>query len=182
MVHRRRDHGGLIFIDLRDRTGLLQVVIDPQEAGAEIFAAAERLRSEHVISVRGTVASRGAEHVNPNLPTGEIELRTAALNVLADAATPPFPVDEETPVSEEIRLKYRAIDLRREGLREALILRSKLVNAMRSHLNDNGSWRSRRPRSRAPRPRARATSSCRAATSRAASTHCRRARSSSSSC
>jgi aspartyl-tRNA synthetase len=137
-VHRRRDHGGLIFLDLRDRTGLLQVVIDPQEAGPEIFAAAERLRSEHVVSIGGVLQLRGGEHVNPNLPTGEVELRTTALTVLAEADTPPFPVDEDTPVSEEIRLKYRAVDLRREGLREALILRSKIVNAMRSHLTDQG--------------------------------------------
>jgi aspartyl-tRNA synthetase len=137
-VHRRRDHGGLIFIDLRDRTGLLQVVIDPQEAGPEIFAAAERLRSEHVISVAGVLELRGGEHVNPNLPTGEVELRTTSLTVLAEADTPPFPVDEDSPVSEEIRLRHRAVDLRREGLREALILRSKIVNAMRGHLTDHG--------------------------------------------
>ncbi len=113
-------------------------MIDPQEAGPEIFAAAERLRSEHVISVAGVLELRGGEHVNPNLPTGEVELRTTSLTVLAEADTPPFPVDEDTPVSEEIRLRHRAVDLRRQGLREALILRSKLVNAMRSHLTDNG--------------------------------------------
>ncbi|MBO9532281.1 MAG: aspartate--tRNA ligase [Solirubrobacteraceae bacterium] len=137
-VHRRRDHGGLIFLDLRDRTGLLQVVIDPQEAGPEIFKAAERLRSEHVISVGGVLELRGGEHVNPNLPTGEVELRTTSLTVLAEADTPPFPVDEETPVGEEIRLRHRAVDIRREGMREALILRSKIVAAMRDHLTSQG--------------------------------------------
>jgi aspartyl-tRNA synthetase len=136
-VHRRRDHGGLIFIDLRDRTGLLQLVIDP-DAGAEIFAAAEHLRSEHVISVLGTVDRRGADHVNPNLPTGEIELRVTALDVLAEADTPPFPVDSETKVSEEIRLKYRAVDLRRETLKDALILRSQITAAMRADLVEQG--------------------------------------------
>ncbi len=136
-VHRRRDHGGLIFIDLRDRTGLLQLVIDP-DAGADIFAAAERIRSEHVISVTGEISKRGAEHVNPNLPTGEIELRVASLTVLAEAETPPFPVDEETKVSEEIRLKYRAIDLRRQGLKDALVLRSQITHAMREDLAGHG--------------------------------------------
>lgn len=137
-VHRRRDHGGLIFIDLRDRSGLLQIVIDPQEAGAEVFAKAERLRSEHVISVGGVLELRGGEHVNPNLPTGEVELRTTSLTVLAEADTPPFPVDEETKVSEEIRLKHRAVDLRRQGLRDALILRSAITAAMREDLTEQG--------------------------------------------
>ncbi|MBJ7473354.1 MAG: aspartate--tRNA ligase, partial [Solirubrobacteraceae bacterium] len=136
-VHRRRDHGGLIFIDLRDRTGLLQLVIDP-DAGADIFAAAERLRSEHVISVSGEISQRGAEHVNPNLPTGEIELRVASLDLLAEADTPPFPVDEETKVSEEIRLKHRAVDLRRQGLKDALVLRSAITHAMREDLAGQG--------------------------------------------
>ncbi|MDQ8044817.1 MAG: aspartate--tRNA ligase [Patulibacter sp.] len=136
-VHRRRDHGGLIFIDLRDRTGLLQLVIDP-DAGADIFTAAEKLRSEHVISVSGVVEKRGAEHVNPNLPTGEIELRVTSLDLLAEADTPPFPVDEDTKVSEENRLKYRAVDLRRSGLRDALILRSQITHAMREDLSAQG--------------------------------------------
>ncbi len=136
-VHRRRDHGGLIFIDLRDRTGLLQLVIDP-DAGAEIFAAAEHLRSEHVISAVGTIELRGADHVNPNLPTGEVELRVTALQVLAESDTPPFAVDTESKVSEEIRLKYRAIDLRRQTLKEALILRSQITNVMRQDLVEQG--------------------------------------------
>ena len=136
-VHRRRDHGGLIFIDLRDRTGLLQLVIDP-DAGPEIFAAAEHLRSAHVITAVGTIDRRGEEHVNPKMPTGEIELRVTALEVLAQAETPPFPVDSETKVSEEIRLKHRAIDLRRQTLRDALILRSQITNAMREDLAGNG--------------------------------------------
>lgn len=136
-VHRRRDHGGLIFIDLRDRTGLLQLVIDP-DAGAELFAAAERLRPEHVISASGMVELRGEEHRNPNLPTGEIELRVTSMQLLAEADTPPFAVDEETKVSEDIRLKHRAVDLRREGLKSALILRSQIVQAMRDELAGNG--------------------------------------------
>ncbi|MDO9354312.1 MAG: aspartate--tRNA ligase [Solirubrobacteraceae bacterium] len=136
-VHRRRDHGGLIFIDLRDRTGLLQLVINP-EAGGELFTAAEHLRSEHVITVTGAIETRDAQNVNPNMPTGEIELRVATLEVLATAETPPFPVDSETKVSEEIRLKHRAIDLRRQGLRDALILRSQITNVMRQDLVEQG--------------------------------------------
>ncbi len=180
-VHRRRDHGGLIFLDLRDRTGLLQVVIDPQEAGAEIFAAAERLRSEHVISVAGVLELRGGEHVNPNLPTGEVELRTTSLTVLAEADTPPFPVDEDTPVSEEIRLRHRAVDLRRQGLREALILRSKIVNAMRSHLTDNGFLEIETPTLTRSTPEGARDFLVPSRNQPAASTRSRRARSSSSS-
>jgi aspartyl-tRNA synthetase len=132
-VHRRRDHGGLIFIDLRDRSGIVQLVLHPDTSGAA-FAAAERLRSEHVISAAGTVVRREEGNLNPNLATGEIELAVAELDVLAEAETPPFPVDDETPVDEMLRLRHRTIDLRRERMRDALLLRSEVIRTMREQL------------------------------------------------
>ena len=133
-VHRRRDHGGLIFIDLRDRSGILQLVFHPETSG-EAFAAAERLRSEHVISVGGEVVCREEANVNPNLATGEIEVSVGEMQVLAEAETPPFPLDEDTPIDETLRLKYRYLDLRRERMRDALILRHEIVATMRSVLS-----------------------------------------------
>ena len=133
-VHRRRDHGGLIFLDLRDRSGLLQLVFHPESA-SEAHAAAEQLRPEHVISAAGTVVAREAGNVNPNLTTGEIELDVAALELLAGAETPPFPVDEDGPVDETLRLRHRVLDLRRAGMRDAMTLRHAVIRAMRDHLN-----------------------------------------------
>ncbi len=133
-VHRRRDHGGLIFIDLRDRTGLLQLVFHPESA-PEAHAAAERLRPEHVISAAGQVVRREPGKVNPNLATGEIELDVAAVETLAEAATPPFPVDEDGPVDEILRLRHRVLDLRRDGMRDAMALRHTIVRSMRDYLN-----------------------------------------------
>ncbi len=134
-VHRRRDHGGLIFVDLRDRSGILQLVFQP-ETGGGAFAAAERLRSEHVVSASGQVVRREEGKVNPNLPTGEIELSVTGLDVLADSETPPFPIDEETPVDEALRLRYRWLDLRREGMRDAMVLRHRVVQTMRTVLDE----------------------------------------------
>jgi aspartyl-tRNA synthetase len=134
-VHRRRDHGGLIFIDLRDRAGLLQLVFHPDTSG-EAFAAAERLRAEHVVSVDGRVVHRAEGQVNPGLATGEIELHVAAMEVLAESETPPFPIDEERPVDETLRLKYRWLDLRREGMRDALVLRHGIAQTMRETLGE----------------------------------------------
>jgi len=136
-VHRRRDHGGLIFIDLRDRTGLLQLVFRPEEA-PNAHAAAERLRPEDVITAAGKLVPREEGTVNPNLPTGEVELNVAALEQLADSETTPFPIDEETPVGEETRLRYRYLDLRRERMRQSLELRHRVVQAMRGFLNEQG--------------------------------------------
>ena len=136
-VHRRRDHGGLIFIDLRDRTGLLQLVFRPEEA-PEAHAAAHALRSEHVVSVAGTLVRREEGTVNPAMPTGEVELNVTALEPLADSETPPFQVDEEAPVDEELRLRYRYIDLRRDDMRAAIELRDAITHAMRQHLHDRG--------------------------------------------
>ena len=136
-VHRRRDHGGLIFVDLRDRTGLLQLVFRPEEApGAH--AQAHGLRSEDVISARGRVVNREPGTVNPALPTGEIELSVESFELLADADTPPFPIDEIQPVAEELRLRYRYLDLRREPMAEALRLRHQVVTTIREHLNGEG--------------------------------------------
>ncbi|WP_372790922.1 aspartate--tRNA ligase [Paraconexibacter sp.] len=132
-VHFRRDHGGLIFIDLRDRSGLLQLVFHPDSSGAA-FAAAERLRSEHVVSVTGKVLRREPQNVNPNMATGEIELAVEAMDVLAEADTPPFPVNDETPVDENTRLTHRMVDLRREHMRDALVLRHEIVRTMRDTL------------------------------------------------
>jgi aspartyl-tRNA synthetase len=136
-VHRRRDHGGLIFIDLRDRSGLVQLVFHPDTSG-EAFAAAERLRSEHVVSVAGEVVRREPGNVNPNLPTGEVEIRVAAMDVLAESDTPPFPIDEDTPLDETLRLRHRALDLRRQGMRDAMILRHRVVQTMRDVLDEAG--------------------------------------------
>jgi aspartyl-tRNA synthetase len=136
-VHRRRDHGGLIFIDLRDRTGVLQLVFRPEEA-PEAHAAAGRLRGEDVISVSGELVRRDESAVNPELPTGEVELVVSELEQLADAETPPFQIDEDDPVGEELRLRYRYLDLRKERMRDNVLLRHTVVKAIRDFLSDEG--------------------------------------------
>jgi aspartyl-tRNA synthetase len=136
-VHRRRDHGGLIFIDLRDRTGLLQLVFRPEEA-PEAHAAAGDLRAEDVISAEGLLVARDPGAVNPELPTGEVELVVSELEQLADAQTPPFQIDEDDPVSEELRLRYRYLDLRKEAMRDQITLRHAVVKEIRDHLCDEG--------------------------------------------
>ncbi len=133
-VHRRRDHGGVIFIDLRDREGLLQVVFDPDRA--EIFAQAERIRSEFVLKVKGLVRPRPDGTVNPNMRTGQVEVLAHELEILNKSETPPFHHDEQA--NEDIRLKYRYIDLRRENMLGNLMLRHKVTMAMRSYLDGNG--------------------------------------------
>jgi len=135
-VHRRRDHGGLIFLDLRDREGLLQLVIHPE--AAETHEAAHGLRAEDVISAAGTLVEREAGTVNSDLPTGEVELRVSSFDLLADADTPPFQIDEDDPVSEELRLQYRYLDLRKRPMTEAIVLRHRVVSAIRRHLEAEG--------------------------------------------
>jgi aspartyl-tRNA synthetase len=134
-VHRRRDHGGLIFIDLRDRSGLVQLVVHPQASG-DAFAIAEDLRAEHVISAEGEIVKRAPENVNPNLATGGIEIHVRSLQRLAASETPPFAVDEDTPVDEMIRLQHRMVDLRRENMRDAMMLRHEVIATMRDVLNE----------------------------------------------
>jgi aspartyl-tRNA synthetase len=134
-VHRRRDHGGLIFIDLRDRSGILQLVFNPESAAAA-HATAHALRSEDVISAAGTVTRRDPQHFNPNLKTGEIELAVSELEILADAETPPFPLDEDVAVEENLRLRHRALDLRRAPMQEALALRHRVITTIRRVLDE----------------------------------------------
>jgi aspartyl-tRNA synthetase len=133
-VHRRRDLGGLIFIDLRDRGGLLQLVFRPEQK--EAHAAAERLRAEDVVSASGKLIAREERTVNPNIATGEVELDVERLDLLADSETPPFPVDDLSPVGEDTRLRYRYLDLRRENMQRNLKLRHDVVQAIRAHMHD----------------------------------------------
>ncbi len=133
-VHRRRDHGGVIFVDLRDREGLLQVVFDPDRP--EIFAEAERIRGEYVLAVKGKVRPRPEGTVNANMATGQIEVLATELVTLNDAETPPFHHDEQA--NEELRLKYRYLDLRREHMLANLRLRHAVTRAMRNYLDDSG--------------------------------------------
>ena len=133
-VHRRRDHGGLIFIDLRDRSGLVQVVFGADISEAA-HAMAESIRPEYVIQVRGRVAARPEGLVNPHLATGEIEVEGQALTILNTAKTPPFPINEDTPVRDEVRLKYRYLDLRRERMQKNIILRHQVISFIRDYLN-----------------------------------------------
>lgn len=133
-VHRRRDHGGVIFVDLRDREGLLQVVFDPDRK--DIFSAAERVRSEYVLKVTGVVRERPAGTVNPNMNTGQVEVLAHELAVLNRAETPPFHHDEQA--NEELRLKYRYLDLRRDNMTANMRLRHKVTMAMRHFLDTAG--------------------------------------------
>ena len=133
-VHRRRDHGGVIFIDLRDREGLLQIVFDPDRP--EIFAEAERIRGEYVLSVKGLVRQRPEGTINPNMATGQVEVLVNELTVLNRSETPPFHHDEQ--VNEELRLKYRYLDLRRDDMLNNLRLRHKVTMAMRNYLDGDG--------------------------------------------
>jgi aspartyl-tRNA synthetase len=133
-VHRRRDHGGLIFIDLRDRSGIVQLVFHPENA-PEAHERAHALRSEDVISVAGRVTRRDPQNVNPNLATGEIELAVAELEILSDAETPPFPLDEAAGVDEILRLRHRSLDLRRPPMQRTIALRHHVISTMREVLN-----------------------------------------------
>jgi aspartyl-tRNA synthetase len=136
-VHRRRDHGGVIFIDLRDREGMVQVVFNPQQA-AEAHGKASRLRSEYVIAVSGTVVERPAGSANPNLPTGDVEVMAADLTILAEANPLPFVLDSEEEASEALRFKYRYLDLRRPQIQHNLIIRHQVAKAIRDYMDTNG--------------------------------------------
>jgi aspartyl-tRNA synthetase len=136
-VHRRRDHGGVVFVDLRDREGLTQVVFH-EDVDAAAHQRAEELRPEYVIAVEGRVAPRGLAAVNPNLPTGEIEVVVARVWILNESRTPPFPMEEHVDVAEDVRLKYRYVDLRRPHMQRNIILRSKMSFAVREFLTAQG--------------------------------------------
>lgn len=136
-VHRRRDHGGLIFIDLRDRWGLTQVVFDPGN-GPEVHGIGRELRVEFVIRVTGTVRRRPAGQENPGLSTGEIEVEAQSIEILNRAKTPPFYINEEVAVDETLRLKYRYLDLRRQRMQRNLVLRHEVNRLTRNFLSDEG--------------------------------------------
>ena len=135
-VHRRRDHGGVIFLDLRDRTGIVQVVYDPDEP--ESFETADRVRNEYVLRATGRVRPRPEGMVNPDLATGEIEVLGASLEILNAAETPPFQLDEYSRAGEDIRLRYRYVDLRRPEMQERLRLRARVASHVRRYLEDAG--------------------------------------------
>ncbi|MFZ2313318.1 MAG: aspartate--tRNA ligase [Methylobacter sp.] len=134
-VHRRRDHGGVIFIDLRDRAGLVQVVFDPD--APETFAIAESVRSEYVIRIEGIVRDRPEGTVNSNMNTGEIEILASNIEVLNESETPPFPVESDIEVNEELRLRYRYIDLRKTAMQEKMKVRRDVTRMLRNFLDDN---------------------------------------------
>lgn len=136
-VQKQRNKGGIIFVDLRDRSGLLQIIFEESECGAESFAKAEKLRSEFVIAVTGKVCEREGG-INKNLATGEIEVRALRVRILSESETPPFPIEEDSKTKEELRLKYRYLDLRRPDLQRNLILRSKVSTLTRQFLAEEG--------------------------------------------
>ncbi|MCM1145299.1 MAG: aspartate--tRNA ligase [Blautia sp.] len=136
-VQKQRNKGGIIFVDLRDRSGILQIIFEEGDCGAESFAKAEKMRSEFVIAVVGKVEKRSGA-VNENLATGEIEIRAKEVRILSESDTPPFPIESDSRTKEEIRLKYRYLDLRRPDLQQKLMLRSKIVSEMRDFMAKEG--------------------------------------------
>ncbi len=136
-VQRRRDLGGLIFIDLRDKSGVIQIVFNP-EKNAEALQIADDVRTEFVIEVTGTIVNRDAGTINPEMKTGAIEVKASGITILNKSKTPPFVIDGKTDVSEDLRLKYRYIDLRRESLQETMKIRHETTQSVRSFLNDDG--------------------------------------------
>ena len=137
-VSRRRDHGGLIFVDLRDRSGIVQIVFDEAALGASAFDVAETLRNEFVIKVTGTVRARSVDTINPKMETGEIEIVVSELEILNKSKTPPFYIQDGIDVDENVRLKYRYLDLRRPEMQQNLMLRHKVTMIMRNYLDKNG--------------------------------------------
>ena len=136
-VQKSRNKGGIIFVDLRDRSGLLQIIFEEADAGSENFAKAEKLRAEFVVAVVGKVEKR-AGGINENLKTGEIEIRATELRILSESETPPFPIEENSKTKEDLRLKYRYLDLRRPDLQRNLIMRSKAATVIRNFLAEEG--------------------------------------------
>ena len=136
-VQKSRNKGGIIFVDLRDRSGILQIIFEENDCGAENFAKAEKLRSEFVIAVKGKVEARSGA-VNQNLTTGDIEVRAKELRILSESETPPFPIEENSKTKEELRLKYRFLDLRRPDLQRNLMTRSQVAILTRKFLADEG--------------------------------------------
>ena len=136
-VQKSRNKGGIIFVDLRDRSGILQVIFEEDKCGSESFTKAEKLRSEFVVAITGKVALR-AGGINKNLATGDIEIIASDLRILSEAETPPFPIEENSKTKEEVRLKYRPLDLRRPDLQKNLILRSKVVSIIHNFLAEEG--------------------------------------------
>lgn len=136
-VQKSRNKGGIIFVDLRDRSGILQIIFEESEVGQDGFAKAEKLRSEFVIAVKGTVQARSGG-INENLLTGDIEVYAKEIRILSEAETPPFPIEEDSKTKEDLRLKYRYLDLRRPDLQRNLILRSKVTTMTRQFLDEEG--------------------------------------------
>ena len=136
-VQKRRNLGSLIFVDLRDRSGILQIVFDENDIGTEGFEKAEKIRSEFVIAVEGRLEKRGGA-VNENLTTGELEVRATSLRILSESETPPFPIEEHIQTKDELRLKYRFLDLRRPNLQRNLMLRSLVATEVRAFLAEEG--------------------------------------------
>ncbi|MGD8417338.1 MAG: aspartate--tRNA ligase, partial [Pseudomonadales bacterium] len=137
-VHRRRDHGGVIFLDVRDRTGIVQVVFDPDTE--ESFATADRVRNEYVLHMSGRVRPRPEGTVNPDMPTGEIEVLGKTLEILNTSQTPPFQLDEYSEAGEDVRLRFRYLDLRRPEMQQRLQDRARITSAVRSYLESAGFW------------------------------------------
>jgi aspartyl-tRNA synthetase len=137
-MQRRRDHGGLIFVDLRDRSGIVQLVFHPEPD--DIFQAAEGLSREDVVWVNGTVIERGGDNINEQLPTGQIEIKVTTLDVLNTSETPPFPISDDTSAAENVRLEYRYLDLRRPPMQHGLRMRHKVFLDIRNFFDKEGFW------------------------------------------
>ena len=136
-VQKSRNKGGIIFVDLRDRSGILQIIFEEHDCGAEDFAKAEKLRSEFVVAVTGRVEARSGA-VNTNLATGAIEIRANSMRILSESETPPFPIEENSKTKEELRLKYRFLDLRRPDIQKNLMIRSQVATLTRAFLASEG--------------------------------------------
>ena len=137
-VHRRRDHGGVIFLDVRDRTGIVQVVYDP--GSEQSFKVADRVRSEYVLRITGRVRRRREGAENSHMATGEVEVLGADLEVLNRSRTPPFGLDEHSDAGEDVRLRHRYLDLRRPEMQERLRIRARAAGIVRRHLEEQGYW------------------------------------------
>ncbi|MGI9323499.1 MAG: amino acid--tRNA ligase-related protein, partial [Pseudomonadales bacterium] len=135
-VHRRRDHGGVIFLDVRDHTGIIQLVFDPD--AAESFALADQVRNEYVLHVKGRVRARDEAAINPKMATGKVEVLGKELDILNPAETPPFQLDEYSSAGEDVRLRHRYLDLRRPEMQQRLRLRSRTNHLIRAFLEEQG--------------------------------------------